>query len=45
MGLPEHLLESLSILRRAYPEGVPSEDYYALLLVLQEDMAAGNRGW
>ena len=42
MGLAEPLLELLVILRRAYPRGVPPEDYDALLLVLQGDMSAEN---
>jgi hypothetical protein len=37
--LNEPLREVLSILRRAYPTGLPLEDYFPLLVVLQEDMS------
>jgi len=31
-------------LKRAYPDGVPRDDYYSLLLVLREELAERNIG-
>ncbi|TMK50808.1 MAG: DUF3349 domain-containing protein [Actinobacteria bacterium] len=36
------LVEVLGILRRAYPDEFPKEDYYPLLAVLQTDMSEEN---
>ncbi len=42
MRLPAPLVELLGILRRAYPDEFPKEDYYPLLAVLQTDMSEEN---
>jgi hypothetical protein len=39
MRIDEALEEPLAILRRAYPAGVPDEDYLPLLAELSEDMS------
>jgi hypothetical protein len=36
---PDELLDSYDVLARAYPEGVPDSDYWALLAVLDEDFS------
>jgi hypothetical protein len=35
--LPDYLLESLTVLRRAYPDGIPAADYLPLLATLTRD--------
>jgi hypothetical protein len=42
MQLGDHLGPYLAILQRAYPHGVPSGDYPALLVVLQDLMSEEN---
>jgi hypothetical protein len=42
MKFPEHLKDDLSMLRRAFPDGVPGDDYMALLAVLQDDSSERN---
>ena len=42
MRLPAPLLEVLAILRRAYPDKFPKEDYFPLLAVLKTDMSEEN---
>ncbi|MCO1595692.1 DUF3349 domain-containing protein [Micromonospora sp. RHAY321] len=42
MLLPPALARELSILRRAYPDEVPDEDYRALLVVLWPDFSDRN---
>jgi Protein of unknown function (DUF3349) len=40
--LPAPLMEVLAILRKAYPDRFPKEDYFPLLAVLQTDMSEEN---
>jgi hypothetical protein len=40
--MDQALREVLEQLRRAYPRGVPADDYMALLAVLGEDMSEEN---
>ncbi|GAB3187136.1 DUF3349 domain-containing protein [Micromonospora palomenae] len=40
--LPPYLARELEILRRAYPDGVPDEDYLPLLVVLWPDFSDRN---
>ncbi|PYC73515.1 hypothetical protein C7C45_06515 [Micromonospora arborensis] len=40
--LPSHLIRELETLRRAYPDGVPGEDYLPLLVVLWPDFSDRN---
>ena len=42
MRFPEHLRPALTMLRRAYPDGVPDQDYMPLLVVLHEEFSARN---
>lgn len=35
--LPDYMLESLAVLRRAYPDGIPAADYLPLLATLTRD--------
>jgi Protein of unknown function (DUF3349) len=35
--LPDYLLDSLAVLRRAYPDGIPAGDYLPLLATLTRD--------
>ena len=49
MELAEPLRPVLALLQRAYPEGVPRQDYWALLVVLgdlmsERNLAAGGGG-
>ncbi len=44
MRIDEGLQESLAILRRAYPAGVPDDDYLPLLAELSEEMSEENVG-
>jgi hypothetical protein len=44
MRINDALDEPLAILRRAYPVGVPEEDYLPLLAELSEDMSEENVG-
>jgi hypothetical protein len=37
--VPDYLLDTYNMLRCAYPDGVPDEDYNALLAVLHEEMS------
>lgn len=39
---PEHLLSTLQLVERAYPDGVPHTEYLALLFVLSDHMCDGN---
>jgi hypothetical protein len=39
MALPESLEGAFSVLRRAYPEGVPQSDYLPLLAFLWDEMS------
>jgi hypothetical protein len=39
MALPESLEGAFSVLRRAYPEGVPESDYLPLLAFLWDEMS------
>jgi hypothetical protein len=39
MALPESLERVFSVLRRAYPEGVPESDYLPLLVFLWDEMS------
>jgi hypothetical protein len=40
--VPDYLAPSLGVLRRAYPDRVPDEDYFPLLAVLTEYVSAEN---
>jgi hypothetical protein len=40
MELPEHLRDDGTALRRAYPDGVPDADYWALLVLLSSEFLA-----
>lgn len=40
--IPDHLAPVLAVLRRAYPAGVPTEDYLPLLALLQIYMSYEN---
>ena len=39
MALPESLERAFSVLRRAYPEGIPESDYLPLLAFLWDEMS------
>lgn len=36
---PDYMLDSLAVLRRAYPDGIPGADYRPLLAALHKDMS------
>lgn len=40
--VPNYLKPELAALRRAYPAGVPPDDYLPLLAVLREELSARN---
>jgi len=40
--IPPYLQEVLDILRAAYPDGLPHQDYFAVLAVLGDDMSERN---
>lgn len=40
--IPDHLISTLQLVERAYPQGVPPADYMALLSVLAEHMCEEN---
>jgi hypothetical protein len=42
MELAEPLRPVLAILRQAYPDGLPRQDYWALLVVLRDLLCKGN---
>lgn len=42
MRLAEHLIPVHELLRRAFPDGVPREDYLPLLVVLREGLSERN---
>lgn len=42
MMLPEYLVPILEMLRRAYPDGVPRDDYFPLLVALRDDLSDEN---
>ena len=39
---PTHLISTLQLVERAYPQGVPQSDYLALLFVLSEHLCEEN---
>jgi len=42
---PDHLRDVVEDLRRAYPDGVPDEDYLPLLAVLATDFSEEGSAW
>lgn len=44
LDIPPHLRSVLELVDRAYPEGVPADEYLAVLFVFSEYLCEGNLG-
>jgi hypothetical protein len=44
VGTPGYMLDSLAVLRRAYPDGIPAADYRPLLAALRRDSSLRGLG-